>query len=128
MRTVQGELGWGCCLAPCLLGWDAEWVGRQEKGLTDKGPGLTQEDLQGIGVQLQVLGLLLHHVHVLRVLVVEAVHAGIGQHLWEPKLLGLCAPPSCSLIRPMPAAWRKAAQAPSPLSPCVPALIPGRRH
>lgn len=48
------------------------------------GRGLTQEDLQGVGVQLQGLGLLFHHVHVLCVLVVEAVHAGVGQHLRSP--------------------------------------------
>lgn len=52
------------------------------------GEGLTKEDLQGVGVQLQGLRLLLHHVHVLRVLVVEAVHAGIGQHLGSPAPLG----------------------------------------
>lgn len=42
---------------------------------------LTEEDLQGICVQLQVLGLLFHHIHVLCVLAVEAVDTGVGQHL-----------------------------------------------
>ena len=53
-------------------------------GVGAGGWGLTQEDLQGIGVQLQGLDLLLHDVHVLCVLVVEAVHAGVGQHLRAP--------------------------------------------
>jgi len=43
--------------------------------------GLTQQDLQGVGVQIQSLRLLLHHVHLLRLLVVVAVDAGVGQHL-----------------------------------------------
>lgn len=59
----------------------------------------TQEDLQGIGVQLQALGLLLHHIHVLHVLVVEAVHAGVGQHLGEPPSAGS---PLRLLVHPLP--------------------------
>lgn len=42
---------------------------------------LTQQDLQGVGVQVQGLRLLLHHVHLLRLLIVVAVDAGVGQHL-----------------------------------------------
>lgn len=63
----------------------------------------TKEYLQGVGMQLQVLSLLLHHVHVLRVLVVEAVHTGIGQHLWEPKsALSLLNLSPASLPTPFP--------------------------
>lgn len=42
---------------------------------------LTEQDLQGVGVQVQSLRLLLHHVHLLRLLVVVAVDTGVGQHL-----------------------------------------------
>lgn len=42
---------------------------------------LTEQDLQGVGVQVQSLRLLLHHVHLLCLLVVVAVDAGVGQHL-----------------------------------------------
>lgn len=42
---------------------------------------LTEQDLQGVGVQVQSLCLLLHHVHLLSLLVVVAVDAGVGQHL-----------------------------------------------
>lgn len=42
---------------------------------------LTQQDLQGVGVQVQSLRLLLHHIHLLRLLVVVAVDAGVGQDL-----------------------------------------------
>lgn len=47
----------------------------------DENVGLTQQDLQGVGVQVQGLRLLLHHIHLLRLLVVVAVDAGVGQHL-----------------------------------------------
>lgn len=50
----------------------------------DIGAGLTEQDLQGVRMQLQVLRLLLYHIHVLCVLAVEAVDTGIGQHLGEP--------------------------------------------
>lgn len=43
--------------------------------------GLTQQDLQRVGVQVQSLRLLLDHVHLLRLLVVVGVDAGVGQHL-----------------------------------------------
>lgn len=56
------------------------------------GGGRTEEYLQGVGVQLQVLGLLLQHVRVLRILAVEAVHAGVGQHLWSPRRPCLARP------------------------------------
>lgn len=49
------------------------------------GKGLTEQDLQGVRMQLQVLRLLLYHIHVLGVLAVEAVDTGIGQHLGEPR-------------------------------------------
>lgn len=42
---------------------------------------LTQQDLQSVGVQVQSLRLLLHHVHLLCLLVVVTVDAGVGQHL-----------------------------------------------
>lgn len=43
--------------------------------------GLTQQDLQSVGVQVQSLRLLLDHVHLLCLLVVVGVDAGVGQHL-----------------------------------------------
>lgn len=42
---------------------------------------LTKQDLQGIGVQVQSFSLLLHHVHLLRLLVVVAVDTRVGQYL-----------------------------------------------
>lgn len=45
------------------------------------GRSLTQQDLQSVGVQVQSLRLLLHHIHLLRLLVVVAVDTGVGQHL-----------------------------------------------
>ena len=42
---------------------------------------LTQQDLQSIGVQVQSLCLLLYHIHLLCLLVVVGVDAGVGQHL-----------------------------------------------
>ena len=42
---------------------------------------LTQQDLQSIGVKIQSLRLLLHHVHLLRLLVVVAVDAGVSEYL-----------------------------------------------
>lgn len=44
-------------------------------------PVLTQQDLQSIGVKVQSLRLLFHHLHLLRLLVVVAVDGGVGQHL-----------------------------------------------
>lgn len=87
MRKRTVKVGsWGGALLNLFVGMGcSEGGGGQEKGPSRQRAGLTEEDLQGIGVQLQVLRLLLHHVHLLRVLVVEAVHAGIGQHLGEPK-------------------------------------------
>lgn len=43
--------------------------------------GLTQKDLQSISVQLQALSLLFHNIHALSVLIIVAVHTGVGQHL-----------------------------------------------
>lgn len=43
--------------------------------------GLTQKDLQSISEQLQALSLLFHNIHALSVLVIVAVHTGVGQHL-----------------------------------------------
>lgn len=42
---------------------------------------LTQQDLQSVGVQVQSLSLLLYHIHLLCLLVVVGVDAGVGQHL-----------------------------------------------
>lgn len=42
---------------------------------------LTQQDLQSVGVLVQSLCLLLYHIHLLRLLVVIGVDAGVGQHL-----------------------------------------------
>lgn len=63
---------------------------------------LTEEDLQGICVQLQVLGLLLHHIHVLCVLAVEAVDTGIGQHLEETPSGQCIQPESRATPPPLP--------------------------
>lgn len=134
-------------------GWGRGAVGSLLRGLgCSEGRGgredcaggrLTEQDLQGSGVQLQVLGLLLHHVHLLRVLVVEAVHAGIGQHLGEPESglsrlrRGTRLPPVSSL----PPAKQVRGQLPSPLDPLgtslpsptqpqpfEPAQVPGKRR
>lgn len=42
---------------------------------------LTEQDLQGVGVEVQRLRLLLHHIHLLSLLVVVTVDAGVGEHL-----------------------------------------------
>lgn len=47
----------------------------------DEDMDLTEQDLQSVGVKVQSLCLLLHHLHLLRFLVVVAVDAGVGQHL-----------------------------------------------
>lgn len=102
----------------CLLGGDAGvGVGVGSGGGEGVvGCGRTKEYLQGVGMQLQVLRLLLHHVHVLRVLVVEAVHTGIGQHLWEPKsALSLLNLSLASLPAPFP---------PFPPEPLAPSPVP----
>lgn len=46
---------------------------------------LTKQDLEGIGVKVQGFSLLLHDIHLLCVLVVIAVHTGVGQHLSSKK-------------------------------------------
>ena len=56
-----------------------QFVSRQQRETEMK--SLTQQDLQSVGVQVQSLRLLLHHVHLLRLLVVVTVDAGVGQHL-----------------------------------------------
>lgn len=83
----EGEEDWGGGATLPTVCWEGMlrgWTGRG-KECASGGPGRTEEYLQGVGMQLQVLGLLLHHVHVLRALIVEAVHAGVGQHLREPE-------------------------------------------
>lgn len=50
-------------------------------GYGDKKVELTEKDLESIGVQVQSFSLLLHHVHLLRLLVIVTVDAGVGQHL-----------------------------------------------
>lgn len=55
-------------------------------------PVLTQQDLQSIGVKVQSLRLLFHHLHLLRLLVVVAVDGGVGQHLQAEKRPGQPGP------------------------------------
>lgn len=61
-----------------------EKTGRRSASASPSSPlkvDLTQQDLQSVGVLVQSLRLLLYHVHLLRLLVVIGVDAGVGQHL-----------------------------------------------
>jgi hypothetical protein len=101
-----------CDLGPYATGFRPEREGRlgrmkgeKRNGATCwKGVGvrLTEQDLQGVRMQLQVLRLLFYHIHVLCVLAVEAVDTGIGQHLGEPSSTSSL---SCGTSTSLPCFW-----------------------